>query len=244
MVQWFKDPELSLQWLGSLLRRRFHPWPGNFHMPWVGPKKKKKNKKSYRLHFGSTALIHSVSFIYRHILLFSATPEAYGAESKPQPLAYATATARPDPSRICDLHHNLWQSQFLNPLREARDRSHILMDNSQVLNLLSHNTNSSFILLRRSSDLLPTRNPLVVFPCLSLKVQIHLPDAQGSPCHELDVHNSCPLPPHRTCTCPPNHPQWLPDSCPASHVSSVSGGPSFPLLSVEICSLKATFPGP
>ena len=36
-----KDPVLSLQWLGSLLWCRFNPWPGNFHMPWAQPKKKK-----------------------------------------------------------------------------------------------------------------------------------------------------------------------------------------------------------
>ena len=28
------------------LRLRFNPWPGNFHMPWVQPKRKKKKKNS------------------------------------------------------------------------------------------------------------------------------------------------------------------------------------------------------
>ena len=32
--------------------------------------------------------------------------------------------------------------QILNPLREARDRTHILMDTSWDLNLLNHNRNS------------------------------------------------------------------------------------------------------
>ena len=45
---------------------------------------------------------------------------------------YATATAMWDPSRICDLHHSSEQCQVLNPLSEARDRTHILMDTSQV----------------------------------------------------------------------------------------------------------------
>ena len=41
MVQWVKDPVLSLQWLRSLLWRGFDPWPGNFHLPKEQPKKKK-----------------------------------------------------------------------------------------------------------------------------------------------------------------------------------------------------------
>ena len=31
--QQIKDLALSLQWLRPLLWCRFHPWPGNFHMP-------------------------------------------------------------------------------------------------------------------------------------------------------------------------------------------------------------------
>ena len=57
--------------------------------------------------------------------------------------AYATATATPDPSPICDLHRSSWQHWILNPLSEARDQTCILMDTSQVLNLLSHNGNSA-----------------------------------------------------------------------------------------------------
>ena len=40
VTQWVKDPALSLLWRG------FDPWPGNFLMPWVWPKKK-KNKYRY-----------------------------------------------------------------------------------------------------------------------------------------------------------------------------------------------------
>ena len=40
VAQWVKDPALSLQWLCSLLWRRFSPWPRNFHMPWAWLKKK------------------------------------------------------------------------------------------------------------------------------------------------------------------------------------------------------------
>ena len=63
-------------------------------------------------------------------------------ESELQEPAYATARATPDLSRVCDLHCSLWQLQILNPLCEARDGTHTLMDTSQILNLPSHNGNS------------------------------------------------------------------------------------------------------
>ena len=44
----------------------------------------------------------------------------------------AYATARWDPSSICDLYHSSWQRQIPNPCSEARDRTHILMDSSQI----------------------------------------------------------------------------------------------------------------
>ena len=44
MAQRVKDPMLSLQQLGSLLWGRFDPWPGSFHMPWVRPKDKNKER--------------------------------------------------------------------------------------------------------------------------------------------------------------------------------------------------------
>ena len=65
-----------------------------------------------------------------------------GVKSKLQLPAYTTATATPDPSHVCNLHHSLWQCQILNQLSEARDRTHILMDTSRVFNPLSYNGNS------------------------------------------------------------------------------------------------------
>ena len=40
--------------------------------------------------------------------------------------------ATPDPSCLFDLHHSSWQHLILNPLSEARDWTHILMDTSRV----------------------------------------------------------------------------------------------------------------
>ena len=69
-------------------------------------------------------------------LFFRAAPVAYGrfqakVEWELQLLAYTTATAMPDLSHIWD-RDSLRQSQILNPLREARDWTHVLMDPSWV----------------------------------------------------------------------------------------------------------------
>ena len=46
-----------------------------------------------------------------------------GLESELQMSAYATATATPDPSLICNLYHSPLYHWILNPLSEARDRT-------------------------------------------------------------------------------------------------------------------------
>ena len=70
-------------------------------------------------------------------LLFRAALAAYevtrlGVESELQLPTFATATATQDLSHVCDLHHSSWQCRIFNPLREARDRTLILMDSSRV----------------------------------------------------------------------------------------------------------------
>ena len=55
-----------------------------------------------------------------------------GVKLELQLQAYTTAIASPD------LSSSLWQCWILNPLSEAMDRTHILMDTSQALNSLSH----------------------------------------------------------------------------------------------------------
>ena len=57
-----------------------------------------------------------------------------GVESEIQLPATATvtATAISGTSHICDLHHSSWQCWILNPLSEAWDQTHIIMDTSWV----------------------------------------------------------------------------------------------------------------
>ena len=55
-----------------------------------------------------------------------------GVESELQLPAYTTATATQDLSRICKLHHSSLQCRILNPLMEARDRTHNLMVPSRI----------------------------------------------------------------------------------------------------------------
>ena len=57
--------------------------------------------------------------------------------------ATVTATAATDLSRAWDLRHSSRQCQILNPLSEARDRTRVLMDASQVRYPLSHDRNST-----------------------------------------------------------------------------------------------------
>jgi len=55
-----------------------------------------------------------------------------GVKSQLYPLAYATATAMRDPSRICNLHHSSWQCRILNLLSEVRNQTCNLMVPSQI----------------------------------------------------------------------------------------------------------------
>ena len=76
-------------------------------------------------------------FLLFVFLPFRAALMAYGGsrlgvQSELQLLAYARATATPDPSHVCNLHHGSRQRQILNPLSEARDQTRNLMVLSQI----------------------------------------------------------------------------------------------------------------
>ena len=54
MAQRAKNPLLSLWQLGLLLRHRFDPWLGNFHMLWVRQKKEDRKKEGKEEREGGT----------------------------------------------------------------------------------------------------------------------------------------------------------------------------------------------
>ena len=80
-------------------------------------------------------------------LLFGASPVAYG-DSQARGLSGATAAGLHHSHSNTGSEPHLWPTpqlmatQILNPPREARDRTHILMDASRIPNPLSHNGNS------------------------------------------------------------------------------------------------------
>ena len=79
-----------------------------------------------------------------------------------------TATATPDLSPICDLHHSSWQCWILNPLREARDWTCILKDASWVCyHWATTGTPCSGIFVKRTdllwNHLCPTVHPWVLY---------------------------------------------------------------------------------
>ena len=55
-----------------------------------------------------------------------------GVESELQLQVYTTVTATWDPNHSCDLGHSSWQHWIPDPLIEARDQTHILMDTSWI----------------------------------------------------------------------------------------------------------------
>ena len=103
--------------------------------------------------------IHSTKYIYIFFTIFFLSflgqhprhmevPRP-GVQSELQLLAYATATATPDPSRICDLHHSPRQRRILNPLSKARDQTRNLIVPGRIHQPLCHDGNSKHLL---SSD--------------------------------------------------------------------------------------------
>ena len=65
-------------------------------------------------------------------------------QTKLQLPAYTTATAMPDPSYVCDLHHSSQQCQILYSLSETRNQICILVDAGQI-RFPSHDGNAVYL---------------------------------------------------------------------------------------------------
>ena len=77
--------------------------------------------------FISIFLIFFLSFVFLVPYPQNMEVPRLGVQSELQLPTYTRATAMPDPSCICDLHHSSQQCRILNPPSEARDRTHSLM---------------------------------------------------------------------------------------------------------------------
>ena len=77
-----------------------------------------------------TRRIKSTFFFF---VFFRASSAAYGSSQAKGWIGAAAARlchSHSNTCRTCHLHHSSWQHWILNPLREARDRTHVLMDTS------------------------------------------------------------------------------------------------------------------
>ena len=76
MAQQVKGLALSLQWLGSRLWLGFDPWPGNFHMKRVGPKRKKQRNKQNTTYLIVKKFFKKAKTSNSHTLVYLCPPPA------------------------------------------------------------------------------------------------------------------------------------------------------------------------
>ena len=69
----------------------------------------------------------SVLFCFLGLHVWHMEVPGLGAKLELQLPAYAKATAMPNPSHVCDLHHSSQQRWILDPLNEARDQTRNLV---------------------------------------------------------------------------------------------------------------------
>ena len=85
------------------------------------------------------SLLVNISLVLKSFFFFRATVVAYGS-SWARGRMNQSCSCRPTPqtqqhripSHICNLHHNSWHCQILNPLSKARDPTYISLDTSRV----------------------------------------------------------------------------------------------------------------
>ena len=82
-----------------------------------------------KLSYGRTSFF---SFFFLGLHPWHIEVARLGVTLELQLLAYTTATAMPDPSHVCKVHHSSRQRWLLNPLSEARDGTHNFMVPSRI----------------------------------------------------------------------------------------------------------------
>ena len=106
-----------------------------------------------------------------------------GVKSEWQLQASTTATATPELSSICNLHHSLQQHQILNPLSEARDQTPILTETSPVLNPLSHKRTPNMTLLKEMHTFVCIKFVMFIMNSITLASQFVSMQIVISSCH-------------------------------------------------------------
>ena len=97
--------------------------------------------KTYQCPTSSFENMHFILFLFLGPHLQHMEVPRLGVKSELWLPACTTATATQDSNLVFDLHHSSQQCQMLNLQSEARDQTSILMDTSQVLNLMGHDRN-------------------------------------------------------------------------------------------------------
>ena len=107
---------------------------GEFSLPQELKGKKKKNLFSSYYIFKILILLLLLLLLFCFLGLNPWHMEIprLGFKSEQQLPAYTTATARRDPSSVCNLYHHSWQRRILNPLSKTRDQTRNLMVLSQI----------------------------------------------------------------------------------------------------------------
>ena len=103
-------------------------------MNWLQSRLLRTNYTSFG--FASPDILDIYLFIYLFLLLRAESRHMdvprLGVESELQLPACTTATAMPDPSRTCNLHHSSQQHRITDLLSKARNCTCILMDTSEI----------------------------------------------------------------------------------------------------------------
>ena len=99
-----------------------------FHHPIKTIRSNQLDSQMCKSNYFSSSFLLFFFFFFLQLHLQHMELPRLGVKLELQLLAYATPTATPDPSCICNLHHSLQQCQSHNPLSQEKDQTCILVD--------------------------------------------------------------------------------------------------------------------